>query len=119
SRQVSQKKLAAAAILKWERSEPDGRSENGGLQNAGAVLAKRSDENKPEPRKGTDNAGYFGAGEGNRTLDTQLGKLRRRAQVTDIHEEPLYKVSQIFLVRTDSLYNGLLTSSRLPLAPIA
>src|SRR5262245_13778713 len=60
----------------------------------------------------------IGAGEGNRTLDTQLGKLRRRAQVTDIHEEPLYKVSQIFLVRTDSLYNGLLTSSRLPLAPI-
>jgi len=38
----------------------------------------------------------IGAGEGNRTLDTQLGKLRRRTQVADIHDELLYKDFQIF-----------------------
>jgi hypothetical protein len=30
------------------------------------------------------------------TLDTQLGKLRRRSQVADLAQELLYKVAQIF-----------------------
>jgi integrase len=76
ARQVSQKKLAAAAILKWEASDNvAGHTGNESLQNTAPVLAKPGQENKAEPGKSNDIAEEFGAGEGNRTLDTQLGKL--------------------------------------------
>jgi hypothetical protein len=82
SRQVSQKKLAAAAIPKWETAEPgvsidanSARTENGSLQNVAPVLAKPNTGNKTEREQLVDKKGESGAGEGNRTLDTQLGKL--------------------------------------------
>ena len=82
SRQVNQRKLAASAILKWEKAGPgvhaDGssaRTENGSLQNTAPVLAKQDAANKTEREEDPDNKEKYGAGEGNRTLDTQLGKL--------------------------------------------
>jgi hypothetical protein len=76
ARQVSQRKLAAAAILKWEASDPSpGHTGNESLQNTASVLAKPKDENKTKPGERDDSAEEFGAGDGNRTHDTQLGKL--------------------------------------------
>jgi hypothetical protein len=82
SRQVSQRKLAAAAILKWETAEPgvskdasSAHTENERLQNVAPVLAKPNTANKTKRAQLVFEEGKSGAGEGNRTLDTQLGKL--------------------------------------------
>jgi hypothetical protein len=82
SRQVSQRKLAAAAILKWETAEPgvsidtsSAHTENESLQNVAPILANPNTANKTEREQLVDEKGNSGAGEGNRTLDTQLGKL--------------------------------------------
>jgi hypothetical protein len=47
------------------------------LQNTGPILAKWSHENKSGPGEGDDVAMKIGAGEGNRTLDTQLGNPKK------------------------------------------
>jgi integrase len=86
SRQVSQRKLAAAAILKWETAAPgvpshsiSAHTENESLQNTTPVLAKPNAANKTKREEDAESKGEIGAGEGNRTLDTQLGKrLERR-----------------------------------------
>jgi hypothetical protein len=74
SRQLNQRRLAVSAILKWEADDPSAQSENESLQNSRNVFAKSDGENKSDPTQTAEFEGEFGAGEGNRTLDTQLGK---------------------------------------------
>ena len=74
SRQVRQRKLAAAAILKWENSEVSGGAGNGACKTPGAKLQTQWRE-QTEPSEDDDVFEEFGAGDGNRTHDTQLGKL--------------------------------------------
>jgi integrase len=75
SRQLNQRRLAVSAILKWEADDLSAQSENESLQNSRNVFAKSGGENKSDSTEMAEFEGEFGAGEGNRTLDTQLGKL--------------------------------------------
>jgi len=80
ARQLNQRRLAVSAILKWEADDPAARGKNEGLQNSRNVFAKPSTQNKTDPLQSFEINQETGAGEGNRTLDTQLGKLEKNGK---------------------------------------
>jgi integrase len=75
SRQVNQRRLAAAAILKWEAETPTAQSGNDCLQNSNGGFAKPSSKNKTEPELPHENDAENWSGRRESNPRNQLGKL--------------------------------------------